>query len=62
MDGMTAVRAVPGAGQFVCVDGKEVFVVIGVCPLRMGVDEELVVLESQALRNTKQPLKYKRKR
>jgi len=62
MDDMTAGRAVPGAGQFVCVDGKEVFVAIGVCLLGIGVDEELIVLVSQALRSTKQPLKNKRKR
>ena len=59
---MTAGRAIPDAGQLVCVGGKEVFVVIGVCLLGMGVDEELMVLESQALKSTKQPLKNKRKR
>jgi hypothetical protein len=37
-------------------------VIIGVCSLGMGVDEEPMALVLQALRNTKQPLMSRRKR
>jgi hypothetical protein len=62
MDGMTAGRAVPAAGQLVCVDGEAVLVATGTCPLRAGVAVEPGVLVLQALTSTQQLQVNKRKR
>jgi hypothetical protein len=62
MDGMTAGRAVPAAGQLVCVEGEAVLVATGTCPLGAGVAVEPGVLVLQALTSTKQLHMNKRKR
>ena len=59
---MTAGRAVPAAGQLVCVEGEAVLVATGVCPLGAGVAVEPGVLVLQALASTKQLHMNKRKR
>lgn len=59
---MTAGRAVPAAGQLVCVDGEAVLVATGTCSLGVGVAVELGALVRQALTSTQQLQVTKRKR